>query len=225
MKSFVTLATLLLSSSVLMAQGTQSKLEPEVESKEGYTAVFATVGIPSGDFAKETADNLGKAKIGFGLGISRVNQINPQLSSVFEARFNYNSLDISEAEGELSGSGVSIDESGYKTIWGLGGIQINSLMNSGGRIYVKGLGGVVFGLSPQVELSGDGESLVVFKGSTALSFGFGFGGGFTIKDKFLLELMYLHAKPEYTITSDVFDESVKTKMDHSILSISFGFLL
>lgn len=103
MKSIAIAVSLLLSSSMLMAQGSESKLEPN-EPKTRYSAVFGTLGLPTGDFAENTQDNFGKAKMGFGVGFLRVNQINSTVSFALEGRFIYNALDISALEDEISGS-------------------------------------------------------------------------------------------------------------------------
>ncbi|MBN8707699.1 MAG: hypothetical protein J0L62_17640 [Bacteroidetes bacterium] len=223
MKSITIALSLILSTTLIMAQGTQSN-QKSMEPKTNYTAIFGTLGLPTGDFAKVTGDNFGKAKTGFGIGILHVNEISPIVSFVIEGRFNYNSLDVSAMEEKINDSGISIDESGYKTFWGLGGFQINSVLKRGGRLYAKGLGGFVLGLTPRIELRDGGKSDVAFKVATAISFGFGIGCGYTIQDKILIEATYLSGKPEYTIKSEIENETYKTKMEHSIFSINLGFI-
>lgn len=221
MKSLTTFAALFLSATILIAQGTQSNPEP-AEFNSHCTAIFGTLGLPSGDFAKNSPDNLGKAKTGFGLGITKTTEINSRVSFIVEGRFIYNSLETSPIEEVIRGSGASIDESGYQTFWALLGFQFNSMLNSDSRVYIKGLGGFVYGISPKVEVSLGGETVEPIKSAYAANLGFGFGGGLVISDKILLDVTFLSGKPEYTIESEVIKETIKKKIEHSIFTINLG---
>lgn len=184
-----------------------------------YFAVLGSTSIPVGDFAKVKGANSGNAQLGGGFGLVKSFPLNRKVSFLLEGRFMYNRY-ISPIEEFFS----IAESSGYLTIWGLSGIEINKFTSTGNRLYLKGLMGFCYGKSPGIEHIFGKNNLQLFKDSRAFAFSYGLGAGLGITENFILEAAFITSTPEYRFENELTAETVKAKIDHSIFAVSVGFL-
>jgi hypothetical protein len=105
---------------------------------------------------------------------------------------SFNSLDAAAL------SGFHADVGSWTSIWALTGIRLTGKVSPYVSLYGQGQLGVLFGSTPEITLSV--ANLVASQPSASASaVAFGLGAGTIVRDRFILGVRYMYAKPEYEV--------------------------
>lgn len=168
--------------------------------ERAHYGMYGCISIPRGDFGDNVGAGAGAAKIGFGFGAEYTMPIgSPGLGLITSTTFLLNGFDVSAVEEEFQGSGfdVDVDAGSYINVPVFFGVKYQTQTSPTLGIYGLGQVGIDFAKAPNATISVDGVS-VTMSYDSAISFGFGIGGGLVANKKINIGFRYFDlGKPEF----------------------------
>ncbi|NTV45395.1 MAG: porin family protein [Chlorobiales bacterium] len=185
--------------------------------------IYGGVSLPMGDFADDSGDKAGLAKLGFGGGLQVTFPLGSQgLELIGDAAFLYNPLDEDKS---------GIKDAAYTNIPVMAGLRYVGTINPDFSIYAMGLAGINIASFSDIEIqNADGygsPGKITFDSAT--SFGFGFGAGVIFSESFNIGAKYLIlGEPEYkgklTVEGYTGSADFNIKQSVSMIVITAGFV-
>ena len=206
------------------------------DGKKGQWGLFGGLGLPTGDFG---GDNIsegvsidGFAAMGFAIGAEYIIPLNsPGLGIIISPSLIINGFDASAFEKAWDNEGYDHDVSGssWMNIPLMGGIHYQQAGDSPTSFYGFAMAGInlVNGPTIDTEYTGNANGTEKIEIGSGTSFGFCFGGGLVMNDKYTFSLrLYSLGSPELDLDYD--DEwetgsrSESAEVDFSISIILFS---
>lgn len=172
--------------------------------------IYGGVSLPMGDFADDSGDKAGLAKLGFGGGVQVAFPLgSPELELIGDAAFLYNPFDEDKS---------GIKDAAYTNIPIMAGLRYVGMVNPDFSIYGMGLVGI--NIASFSDIEDEFGDVLEIKGGTAVAFGF--GAGVIFSEKFNIGARYLIlGEPEFTAEFEG-TEVGKFKQSISMLLITAG---
>jgi len=168
------------------------------QSPLGHLGLSGCLSLPVGDFGKNSGDNGGLAKTGFGLC---ADFFCPIASSgvvwVTSGSALYNSLDISTFEEEFGDDDVDIDGGHWLNVPVMTGLGVVGKVAPQLELYTMFQFGIDFVKGPDIKITAP-EGMVKFSTGSATAYGFSIGGGMIINKRFNIGIRYYSfGEPEF----------------------------
>ncbi|MEL6824430.1 MAG: outer membrane beta-barrel protein [Calditrichota bacterium] len=197
---------------------------------EGVFSLNAGLAFPQGDFADDTGQDAGGAKMGFG-GFAEYDYVIDPSGWLWTslAGFYIHSID----EDVIStNQDVNVDAGSWKNIPIMTGVKFQRAASPTVSIFGAGLLGLNYFLPPGAELSQQqGQTLVEaeLEAEGGFSFGFSIGGGVVINDKIVVSARILNlgnVEYEGTLTQEGFqDQEIEGETSIAMFTLSAGIRL
>lgn len=210
-----------------MFSAEQSQLTIIQEARlRNHFSFWAGAGFPMGAFGSTTNEKAGYAKPGFTMGLGYLVGITHEFGWASQIDFIANSMDGFRMTfyGNQGPTPLKPSTGTWLTFWPMTGLEIAGDIAPTVRLYGDVMFGMLIGAMPQVKFSYPPDRTTLGS-STATAFAYGFAGGVTIENKFLLRLCYAMATPEYEvdITGTGFPrETIRFEQPTSVLRIVVG---
>ena len=188
-------------------------------------SLYGGAALPQGDFSSTNGNKAGYAKIGFTAMVEGSKILSESVNWTSSIALAINSLDESEMENKLSGTGITVSSGNYITTWAMTGVGFETVASPSVKIYGIGQIGLLLSSFPDITLSSGGTSITqTTKMGTAFAYGFGAG---VIINKINLGIRYYSGEPEYTETASYggITNTFKAKLPATVLQLLLGFNL